>query len=436
MASDPGALQRFESEARSASALNHPNICTIYGVEEYEGQPFLVMELLEGQTLRDLIVTIDPGKAALELTKLLDLAVQITSGLEAAHRQGIVHRDIKPANIFVTSQGQAKILDFGLAKLFLIGTAAADSPAADLSEDSIQGVSKHEAESLTASSPFLSRTGVAMGTAGYMSPEQVRGEKLDARTDLFSLVSVLYEMATGRQAFHGNTTAELHDAILNEAQPAVRELNSGASSQVGKHYSACARKRSRCTICNPPRRCAPTCRHWGGLTQTGERAGEKSSNKLRLRLALVGVLLALVVSGGVLRFFRGKTPAQTQLKQRQITTNVNESAVLDGAISPDGKYLAYSDAAGMYLKLMTTGEVRSLPSPEELRGHHVDWDMAWFPDSSRLVANASVIGLRISTWTISALGGPPRKLRDNAYAWAVSPNGAWIAFSPNRRSAR
>ena len=128
---------------------------------------------------------------------------------------------------------------------------------------------------------------------------------------------------------------------------------------------------------------------------------------------------------------RGKIPLQPQLKQRQITTNVNESAVLDGAISPDGKYLAYSDAAGMYLKLMTTGEVRSLPSPEELKGHHVDWDMGWFPDSSRLVANASVIGLRISTWTISVLGGPPHKLRDNAFAWSVSRNGAWIAFSPN-----
>ena len=204
------ALKRFESEARAASALNHPNICTIYEVEEHEGQPFLVMELLEGQTLRDLIVTAAPGKPALELTKLLDLAVQITAGLEAAHRQGIIHRDIKPANIFVTSQGQAKILDFGLAKLFLTETTAVESSTVAGTDAESQRYRNLETESLTASSPFLSRTGVAMGTAGYMSPEQIRGEKLDARTDLFSFGLVLYEMATGQRPFtgrHGSGTA-------------------------------------------------------------------------------------------------------------------------------------------------------------------------------------------------------------------------------------
>ena len=234
LASDSGALQRFESEARSASALNHRNICTIYGVEEYQGQPFLVMELLEGQTLRDLIVRIATGNAALELTKLLDLAVQIMTGLEAAHRQGIIHRDIKPANIFITSHGQAKILDFGLAKLSLTGTAAADSPATNLPKDDISYESKQETESLTASSPFLSRTGVAMGTAGYMSPEQVRGEKLDARTDLFSVGLVLYEMATGKRAFSGDTGPQLQEAILKKLPTPVREVNPNLPAKLEK----------------------------------------------------------------------------------------------------------------------------------------------------------------------------------------------------------
>ena len=270
-----------------------------------------------------------------------------------------------------------------------------------------------------------------MGTAGYMSPEQIRGEKLDVRTDLFSFGLVLYEMATGRHAFHGNTAAELHGAILKEAQPPALELNPELPPKLGNTIQRALEKDREARYQSASEMRAELQALAADSPEQGNAAGQKSGNKLRLRLALVGVLLALVVFGGVLRFFRGKTPAQPQLKQRQITTNVNESAVLDGAISPDGKYLAYSDAAGMYLKLMTTDEVRSLPSPEELRGHHVDWDMAWFPDSSSLVANASVIGLRISTWTVSVLGGPPRKLRDNAYAWPVSPNGAWIAFSPN-----
>src|SRR6266851_1213752 len=135
LTSDPGAVQRFESEARSASALNHPNICTIYAVEEYEGQPFLAMELLDGQTLRDLIATMPPEMPSLELMKLLDLASQITAGLEAAHQQGIIHRDIKPANIFVTKKGPAKILDFGLAKYSITDPAASGSAATDHRED-------------------------------------------------------------------------------------------------------------------------------------------------------------------------------------------------------------------------------------------------------------------------------------------------------------
>jgi len=225
LAPDTAAMERFEREARAASALNHPNICTIYEVEEYAGQPFIVMELLEGQTLRELISArqapswqTGAQKGPLPLEILFDLALQIAEGLDAAHQKGIIHRDIKPANIFVTIHGQAKVLDFGLAKLQ--GTETPDLPSSIASEAESQEVSN------------LTLTGAAMGTAGYMSPEQVRGEKLDARTDLFSFGLVLYEMAVGQRAFTGETTPVLHDAILNHTPTSVRELNPELTPQL------------------------------------------------------------------------------------------------------------------------------------------------------------------------------------------------------------
>jgi eukaryotic-like serine/threonine-protein kinase len=211
---DAEAMQRLEREARAASTLNHSNICTIYEVEEEAGQLFIVMELLEGQTLRDLISEHGSNaRKSLPLEKLLDLGVQIAEGLDAAHQQGIIHRDIKPANIFITTRGQAKILDFGLAKVQGFDAAEAGSPGPEFYQAKETG------------SLALTRTGAAMGTAGYMSPEQVRGEKLDARTDLFSFGLVLYEMAAGGRAFTGETAAILHDAILQQAPTPVRELN-------------------------------------------------------------------------------------------------------------------------------------------------------------------------------------------------------------------
>ncbi len=220
VATDSLSLQRFEREARTASSLNHHNICTIYEFGEHEGQPFIVMELLEGETLRDRLATSAAKRVALD--KILDIAIQICEGLQAAHQKGIIHRDIKPANIFVTTEKRVKILDFGLAKL----AAAADEIAAeDLGEDGADGTQVHSKRE-TAIEHSLTRTGMSMGTAGYMSPEQVRGEQLDARTDLFSFGLVLYEMATGQRAFSGNTAAILKDAILNNVPLPVHELNS------------------------------------------------------------------------------------------------------------------------------------------------------------------------------------------------------------------
>jgi serine/threonine protein kinase len=427
LSNDSIALERFEREARAASALNHPNICTIFAIEEHAGQPFLVMELLEGETLRE---SISSGRfppteksAPAHLEAFFDIAIQIAGGLDAAHRKGIIHRDVKPANIFLTTPGQVKILDFGLAKLH----------GSDLQEEPVSAGPRTSA----GWNPNLSltRTGTTLGTAGYMSPEQIRGEKLDPRTDLFSFGMVLYEMATGQRAFTGDTAPVLREAILSRTPQPPRELNAGISAALEKIISKALQKNRELRYENAS--------EMRTELEVLKRATPARNPALRRMLGTAAVSGLMIL---VAFFWLAHTPTLSQgpseVKLTQLTDNSAENPVRGGTISPDGKYLAYIDLQGMHIKLVGSDEAQSVPLPAESNNPYVAWRIGpWFPDSKRFLAHShpdpesingdAWLSAATSVWVVSVLGGPPQKLRDNSYAWDVSPASSNIAFGTN-----
>ena len=416
-------LERFEREARAASALDHPNICAIYEFGEHEGRPFIAMPLLEGRTLRDRIAA---RAAPFTTDELLKLAIQIGDGLSAAQEKGIIHRDIKPANIFITNRDEAKILDFGLAKVANAGQS--------------EGLAHEETQAATVPDLSLSLTGVAMGTVPYMSPEQVRGEKLDARTDLFSIGLVLYEMATGQQAFRGDTAAALHEAILHDTPTPARSLNPELPPQLEEIINKALEKDRDARYQTAMEMCADLKqlhRDASGLIsqkhtiQTSATTGNEEKEQLsspisrsRSTLRAVAAVLAAVVVVVVVVRFRPET--KHELVERQLTANPRENSISGEAISRDGKYLAYTDflSTNLYLLAIDGGEIREVPLP----GDYSPVD--WFPDGNHLLMSGHAGDL----WKMSIWDRSLRKLWSGPVSdSAVSPDGSHVAFMKDRR---
>src|SRR3990172_3006106 len=421
LAGDGAMLERFQREARAASALNHPNICVIYDIDQDEGQHFIAMELLDGQTLKHRI----EGKP-LKLELLLELAIQIADALEAAHAKGIIHRDIKPANIFVTQRGQAKILDFGLAKL-----GVKRQPVVEVTGGS---------SLVTVAEEDLTSPGMVMGTVSYMSPEQALGLELDARTDLFSFGAVLYEMVTGRMAFPGQTTAAIHDAILNRQPLSVLSLNPDLPPRLGEIIDKALEKdrEVRCQTASELRADLKRLKRDSesgraatatAIAETSGKSAKTEQTGRKWKWALTGVVLLLLIAIGVTWIVKhtAQPGPPLELKETRLTANPSKYGGVSGFISPDGKNLAYGDRRGLYLKLIETVEVRKIPQPEGLPAESTDWyPSPWFPDGTRFLATR--YHAAVNTWVVSVLGGPPRLLRDNAWEGIPSPDGSQIVY--------
>jgi len=441
LSKDREALERFRREAQAASALNHPNICTIHDIDQHEGQPFIAMELLEGQTLKQRLA----GKL-LKTDELLDVAIQIADALDAAHSKGIIHRDIKPANIFVTTRGQAKVLDFGLAKL-----APKAKRVAETVGFSALATASLEPEQLT--SP-----GEVMGTIAYMSPEQARGEELDGRTDLFSFGVVLYEMATGRPAFLGTTSAVIFEAILNKAPtspvrlnpevpPKLEEIiNKALEKDRDLRYQSASEMR---TDLKRLRRDTTSGRHTvaadgtpaaeatvsepstGPPSSTAILLGEAKRHKFTVGLLIAG--MALLLGGlGVAIYKLSVRKSELNFQNMKIVRITESGKATDVAVSPDGQYVVYvrqdGEKQSLNVRQVATGsDVQVLPPDVvNFRGltYSPDGNYIDFTRSDKSNPNYSYL------WQIPALGGTPRQLvRDIDSSVGFSPDGRQFAFA-------
>jgi Tol biopolymer transport system component len=398
-------LIRFEQEARAVAALNHPNILAVFDIGQHNGSPFLVSELLDGETLRAVL-----DRGALPPRKAIDYGVQIAQGLAAAHEKGIVHRDLKPENIFVTRDGRIKILDFGLAKL-------AQKPGAEpVQHDGLTATSSHTA------------AGVVMGTASYMAPEQVRGEAVDARTDIFAFGGVLYEMVSGKRAFRRDTVPETMTAVLKEDPPDLAESTPGVSPALERIVRRCLEK-------NPEQRFQSAKDLSFAL---GSLSGSESSSAAKqiagtdrpaLRWRSIAATLALVVAAGGLTWFLA--PRQASNKTRMQFAIPVAAEVSHMALSRDGSMLAFvSLDEGTGLPVLYVQRIGT-PGATRLAGTEGANYPFWSPDGANVAFFASGKLQRVS-----ASGGPPQKLADVLAA----RGGSWgarnvIIYAPDAGSS-